>query len=153
MEVNYLASPRRIICSLQITASFMKYSQLLGLLACIGEIIACFLPWVFVAEQHLLISGVNNAVPNFGRPGILNIVLSIAMGFFFIIPKIWAKRTNVFIAAVNLSWSFRNYLLITACRAGECPEKRAGIYLLLCVSIFILLMSFLPPTKVPARNE
>jgi hypothetical protein len=153
MEVNYLASPREIARSLQITASLMKYSQLLGLLACIGEIFACFMIWVFVAERNLLISGINEAVPNFGRPGMFNIVLSIVMGILFIIPKIWSKRTNVIIAAINLSWSFRNYLVITACRAGECPEKRAGIYLLLCLSIFILLMSFLPPIKVPARKE
>jgi hypothetical protein len=131
----------------------MKYSQLLGLLACIGEIIACFMPWVFVVEQQLLISGINNAVPNFGRPGMFNIVLSAVIGIFFIIPKIWAKRTNVIIAAINLAWSFRDYLVITTCRAGECPEKRAGIYLLLCLSVFILIMSFLPPIKVPARKE
>ena len=131
----------------------MKYSQLLGLLACIGEIIACFMPWVFVAEQQLLISGINNAVPNFGRPGMFNIVLSIVMSIFFIIPKIWAKRTNVIIAAINLAWCLRNYLVITACRAGECPEKRAGIYLLLCLSVFILIMSFLPPIKVPLKQQ
>ena len=131
----------------------MKYSQLLGFLACIGEIIACFMPWVFVAEQHLLISGMNEAVPNFGRPGIFNIVLSTFISLLFILPKIWAKRTNVIIAAINLAWSLRNYLVITACRAGECPEKRAGIYLLLCLSIFILLMSFLPPIKVPPRKQ
>jgi len=153
MEVNYLASPRIIVSSLQITALLMKYSQLLGLLACIGEIIASFMPWVFVAEKHLLISGINEAVPNFGKPGMFNIVLSTIIGILFIIPKIWAKRTNVFIAAINLAWSFRNYLVITACRAGECPEKRAGIYLLLCLSVFILLMSFLPSIKVPAQKE
>ncbi len=111
------------------------------------------MPWVLVAEQHLLISGINNAVPNFGKPGMFNIVLSAVMGIFFIIPKIWAKRTNVIIAAINLAWSFRNYLVITACRAGECPEKRAGIYLLLCVSVFILIMSFLPPIKVPPQQQ
>jgi len=126
----------------------MKYSQLLGLLACIGEIIASFMPWVFVAEQHLLISGLNEAVPDFGRPGLFNVVLCTIMGIFFILPKIWAKRTNVIIAAINLAWSLRNYLVITACRAGECPEKRAGIYLLLFLAIFILLMSFLPSLKV-----
>jgi len=131
----------------------MKYSQLLGFLACIGEILACIMPWVFVAEQNLLISGINEAVPNFGRPGILNIIVCVIMGILFITPKIWAKRTNVIIAAINVSWSLRNYLLITACRAGECPEKRAGIYLLLCLSIFILLMSFLPPIKVEQKQQ
>lgn len=131
----------------------MKYSQLLGLLACIGLVIACFMPWSFVAERNILLTGMNEAVPDFGRPGMFNIILSIVMSFLFIIPKIWAKRINVIVAAVNVAWSFRNFLLAASCYGGECPQKRAGIYLLLCLSVFILIMSFLPPIKIQPQQQ
>jgi len=61
-----------------------------------------------------------------------------------LIPKIWAKRINIFIAAINLALAIKNYILFTMCREGICPEKKAGIYLLLLVSIFLLAMTFFP---------
>jgi hypothetical protein len=126
----------------------MKYSQLLGVLACIAQVLVCFMPWSFVAEQNILITGMNSAVRDYGKPGLINIILSGVMSLFFIIPKIWAKRTNVIIAAINVAWSMRNYLLMSVCHGGECPQKKAGIYLLMAVSIFILIMTFMPPIKV-----
>lgn len=131
----------------------MKYSQLIGLLACIGEIVICFMPWIVVAEKNLMITGMNAAVPDFGKPGLLNIVLSGIMMLLFIIPTIWAKRTNVVIAAINLAWSLRNYLLLSLCHAGECPQKKAGLYLLLCLSVLMLIMTFLPSIKVEPKKQ
>src|SRR5690349_13464301 len=118
----------------------MKYSQLLGVLACIAQVLVCFMPWSFVAEQNILITGMNSAVRDYGKPGLINIFFSSIIVLFFVIPKIWAKRANVIIAAINVAWSFRNYLLMSTCHGGECPEKRAGIYLLMALSIFILIM-------------
>ena len=131
----------------------MKYSQLLGVLACIGQVLVCFMPWSFIAEQNILITGMNAAVPSFGKPGLLHIIFSGLIGLFFIIPTIWAKRFNVIFAAINLAWSIRNYLLMSLCQGGECAEKRVGIYLLLCLAIFILIMTFMPPIKVESKKE
>jgi len=131
----------------------MKYSQLLGILACIAQVLVCFMPWSFVAEKNILITGMNSAVPDYGKPGLVNIIFSVVLVLFFAIPKIWAKRTNVIIAAINVAWSARNYLLMSACHGGECPEKRAGIYLLMALSILILIMTFMPPIKVELKKE
>ena len=130
----------------------MKYSQLLGLLACIAQIYVCFVPWSFVAEKNIIISGMNAAVADFGKPGLFNIIFCVLMSAGFTLPVLWAKRTNVIIAAINIAWTIRNYLLVTGCHLGECPESRAGIYLLLCLSVFILIMTFLPPIKVQQQQ-
>jgi len=131
----------------------MKYSQLFGVLACIAQVLVCFMPWSFVAEQNILITGMNSAVRDYGKPGLVNIILSGVMSLFFIIPTIWAKRINVVIAAINIAWSVRNFLLMSVCYGGECPQKRAGIYLLMAVSIFILIMTFMPPIKVEQKQK
>ena len=130
----------------------MKYSQPLGIAACLALIINCFFPWSYVAEIGLTMTGWQGG-SNLGRPGLFNIVLCSVMIVFFLVPRIWAKRTNVIIGALNIAWSLRNYLLVGACSGGMCPEKKAGIFLLLFLSFFIEIMTFLPPIKVTPRAE
>ena len=130
----------------------MKYSQPLGIAACLALIINCFFPWSYVADIQLTMTGWQGG-SNLGRPGLFNIVLCSVMIVFFLVPRIWAKRTNVIIGALNIAWSLRNYLLVGACSGGMCPEKKAGIFLLLFLSFFIEIMTFLPPIKVTPKAE
>lgn len=80
----------------------------------------------------------------YGKPGLMHILLGAVMILFFLIPRVWVKRANVFIAAINLAWSIRNYILLATCFMGECPEKRYGLYLELLFCIGILIFTFLP---------
>lgn len=128
----------------------MKYSQLIGIAAVFALFGICFMPWTFIASQNITVTGLSSAGTSFGKPGYLNIVLSTVCLIFFLVPKIWAKRTNVFIAAINLAWAFRNYLLLSSCLLGECPEKKAGLYLLLFAASIIQVMALLPKMKVEA---
>ena len=126
----------------------MKHSQLAGIVIAILIIILCFLPWSYVAEEHLTIQGMNASGTNFGRPGLLNVVFSVLMIILFCIPKIWAKRTNLFIGAINFAWSLRNYLLVTTCFFGECPQKLPELYFLIITCFGAMLMSFLPKVDI-----
>jgi hypothetical protein len=129
----------------------MKYSQRIGILAAAGIMAVCFLPWSYIAGPDISISGFHAAGTNFGRPGLLNFVFCTIMLILYAVPAIWAKRWNVFVAAVNLAWSFRNYLLVTACMMGVCPEKKIGLYLLLFLSVVAQVMALLP--KMPAKSN
>jgi hypothetical protein len=131
----------------------MKHSQLIGIIAVLALIGICFMPWVFIASKNIIVTGFEAPDTSFGRPGYLNVILSTVCLIFFIIPKIWAKRTNVFIAAINLAWAFRNYLLLSSCLLGECPEKKAGLYLLLLVAGVIQVMALLPKLDVEETKK
>jgi len=122
----------------------MKYSQTIGIIAALVLIGLTFTPWSYIVSRDLTITGMQTAGTDFGRPGLLHIIFGVLSTLLFAIPKIWAKRTNVFIAALNLSWAFRNYLLVTGCLMGECPEKKAGIILILVTAAIIQAMSLLP---------
>ncbi len=131
----------------------MKHSQVIGVVAVLAMIGICFMPWSFIPGRDITITGMNEAVKNYGRPGVLHIYLGAACLLLFIIPKIWAKRINVFIAGMLMAWSIRNYILITSCYLGECPEKKAGIFLLVASAAVILLMSFLPKLPLPVQAK
>ena len=50
-------------------------------------------------------------------------------------------RSAFFIAAFNVAWAIRNYIVISACSGGICPEKHTGLYTILIGSIFLLVVT------------
>ncbi|NCI46591.1 hypothetical protein [Sediminibacterium soli] len=130
----------------------MKHSQTIGILAAIATIAVCFLPWVVIPGKQLVITGMDAAGTNFGKPGLVNSILCVVMIVLFLVPRIWSKRTNVFLAALNLAWCFRNYLLVSTCMMGECPEKKSWLFALLFLGITIQLMALLPKIPLPQKK-
>ncbi len=125
----------------------MRYSNLLGVAASVFLVLACFVPWVYIPSVQATMTGFHTNGTNFGQPGLMHVIISFFTILFFLVKKAGAKRANLFFCAFNVAWSFRNFLLLTHCEAGECPEKKMGIYLIICLSLFMLLMSFLPDMK------
>lgn len=67
---------------------------------------------------------------------------------FNFIPRVWAKRSNLLVVALNLAWAIRNYMIISSCHMGECPEKRVSIYILLFSSILLLVSALFPDVNI-----
>ena len=122
----------------------MKYSQLLGCIAVFLLTAVCYLPWSFITEKNIVITGMSAPGTVYGKPGLMHLVLGFILLLLFIISKIWAKRINVFVAAINVAWSARNYIVLSTCYMGECPEVKAGLFISIILCVFILIMSFLP---------
>jgi hypothetical protein len=125
----------------------MKYSQLIGCIAVAVLAGICYLPWSFIPEKNIVITGMSAPGTVFGKPGLMHFVLGLILILFFILPKVWAKRLNLFIGAINFAWSIRNFILLTTCYMGECPMKKPGLYLELLFCILIFIMTFLPDVK------
>lgn len=131
----------------------MKHSQTVGLIAALALIGICFLPWLTIESKNLVISGMNAKGTDFGTPGKVNVIFSVIMAVFFVLPKVWAKRTNVFIGALNFSWGIKNYLVLSACLMGECPVKMPALFALLALGAISLLMTFFPKIEVKQGVE
>ena len=126
----------------------MKYSQLLGVIAVAALAGICYLPWSYIPDRHIIVTGMSAPGTDFGKPGLMHLVLGVLLALFFLIPKVWAKRINVFIAAINLAWSIRNYILLSSCYMGECPQKKPGLFLAFFLCLFIQVMTFLPKIRI-----
>src|SRR5579864_2895225 len=100
----------------------MKYSQLLGCSAVLILAAVCYMPWSFIDDKNITVTGMSAAGTVYGKPGLMHLVLGLIIMLLFLIRKIWAKRINLFIAVINLAWSIRNYILLTTCFMGECPQ-------------------------------
>ena len=126
----------------------MRYMKWIGLAAAALLVYACFSPWVIIESKNIVVSGVDAAGTNFGKPGYLHLFLSFFFLVFHFIPRLWAKRANLPVVAVNLGWAIRNFFVVAACRAGECPEKQLGLYLAGAASVLMLLAALFPDIRV-----
>lgn len=130
----------------------MRWMKWAGLAAAILLIICCFLTWVTIPSKNIVVSGADATGTSFGKPGYFNLLMT----FFFIVctlvPKIWAKRINLLFTGLNLAWTIRNYFVISACQGGECPEKHAGLFLMLAASLLMLASSLFPDIELPGEK-
>ena len=131
----------------------MRYMKWIGLVAVILLVVSCFLPWVIIASKNIIISGVDSTGTNFGRPGYTHFVLSFFFIIFHLVPKLWAKRVNLLIVALNIAWAIRNYVIISMCREGECPEKQIGFWLVMVASVLMLLAALFPDVKLKEEKK
>jgi hypothetical protein len=125
----------------------------IGLAASILLVVSCFSPWVFIVSRNITVSGIDAVGTNFGKPGYFHFVGAFFFLLFHFMPKIWAKRLNLLVSALNLSWAIRNFFIIAACYGGECPERKIGLYLVLISSVLILVTSLFPDMKVKNENK
>jgi len=126
----------------------MRYMKWIGLFAVILLAVSCFLPWVIISSQNITVSGVDATGTNFGKPGYAHFLLGFFFLIFHFIPKLWAKRWNLVIVALNIAWAVRNYLIISMCREGECPEKKIGLWLVVIASALMLVAALFPDIKL-----
>ena len=128
----------------------MKYLKWLGLLAAILLIASCFFPWVLILSKNITITGIQSDGTNFGKPGYFNLLMTGLYILFALTPRVWAKRANLIVVALNMAWSLRNYFMLTACEGGECPDTQPALYILLISSVIMFISALFPDTKLKA---
>jgi len=131
----------------------MRYMKWVGLVAVILLVASCFLPWVSIISKNIVVSGIDSTGTNFGKPGYTHFVLSVFFIIFHFIPKLWAKRINLLVVALNIAWAIRNYFIISMCREGECPEKQIGLWLVMLASLLMLIASLFPDVQLKEEKK
>ena len=125
----------------------------IGIVAAITLIVSCFMTWVVVQSKNITVSGVDATGTNFGKPGYFHLIMVAFFLVFSLLPRAWAKRANLLVAALNMAWAIRNYFLVTTCRGGDCPEKHIAIYLILLTSLLMLAASMFPDLKQTQKGR
>jgi hypothetical protein len=115
----------------------MKYSKWIGLAAALFLMVVCFMPWTYHADIQKTFTGFFSEKGMYGKPGKFFIFFSIISILLLMIPRVWSKRTLLFVSALMVAYSIKTYILYTSCYNAYCPDKQAGIYLVLILSIVI----------------
>jgi len=131
----------------------MKYYKWIGWFASVLLIASCFLPWVYYADLNKSFTGFFSEQNIYGKPGIFFTFIAAVSIVMIGINKIWAKRTAIFLSALNIGYLIKTYILFTSCYNAYCPQKEIGIYLVVISSVMLLIISFLPDMKLSVEEK
>jgi hypothetical protein len=131
----------------------MKYSQWIGVAAALLLIVACFLPWAYYPDLQKEFTGFFSELNRYGKPGKVFVFFCVIQIGLFLIPKVWAKRANILLGAMTIAFGIRSFLVFTACYHGICPDKRAGIFLVLILPFIMLGAAVLPDLPVKGDKQ
>jgi hypothetical protein len=131
----------------------MKYSKWLGVAGCLALIGACFMPWTYHADLGKTFTGFFSQNNTYGTPGKYISIFAGISAVLFLIPKLWAKRIQLLVSAILMAYTVKSYILYTSCYNAYCPEKRAGIFLIVGLSIALLIVSFFPDIKIKNTDK
>lgn len=130
----------------------MKFSQWIGILAAIVLIISGFMNWTWYPDIHKYFTGFVSENNIYGKPGKIFIFFSSVAILFFAIPRIWAKRWNVFFCTLILAFAIRTFILYTSCYSGVCPVKQPGIWIMIVSAAVMILCALLPDLKLKDKS-
>ncbi len=122
----------------------LKTIHLFGILACLLLVASCFMPWAYYPDLKQEFTGFYSHRNFYGKPGKFLVLLSGLSLACMLLPRLWAKRAHLFIAALLVGYAVKSFILFTSCYNGLCPEKKPGIYLMLFSALLVLGASFLP---------
>lgn len=126
----------------------IKYLHWLGIAACITLIISCFLPWVYYADINQAFTGFYSYRNEYGKPGKFLLFFGLLTLIFMLLPKIWAKRANLFICALTLAYAVKTFILFGSCYNNYCPQKLFSLYLMVASTCVMLTSSMFPHLKI-----
>lgn len=132
----------------------VKYLHWFGIAACIMLIISCFLPWVYYADPNIAneaertFTGFYSYKNEYGKPGKFLVFFGLIALIFMLLPKVWAKRANIFVCALILAFAVRNYILFSSCYNNYCPQKLFSIYLMVFCTVLMMLAAVFPKLKI-----
>jgi hypothetical protein len=130
----------------------------LGILACLALIISCFLPWGYYADPQItheadrVFTGFYSYKQYYGKPGIIFSFFALLILIFMLLPKVWAKRANLFMSAFTLAYAIRTFIVFGSCYNNYCPQKLFGLYLMLGCTVIMLLASAFPNVNLSDKK-
>jgi hypothetical protein len=121
-----------------------KHSHLISIAAYGLLVAACFMPWTYHADLGKHFTGFFSEANTYGKPAKFLLSLGGACALFSLLPMLWGKRAGLFLAGLNLAYAIKTFLVYGSCYRGYCPEKKAGLYLMLASTAVLLLASMFP---------
>lgn len=125
----------------------MKYSQIIGVIATLVLIVSCFFNWAWYPDLNKYFTGFFSEKQVYGKPGYVFIFFAVFIVALFLIPKVWAKRWNFFVAGLMLAYAIKSFILYSGCYNGICPTRQPAIWVMLFSSIVVMIMAVIPDTK------
>lgn len=126
----------------------MQIMKWLSLASVAVLIASCFYPWISIESKNIVVTGLHAEAINFGKPGLMHLILSGIFILLLLLNKVWSLRTAFFISTFNIAWGVRNFVALSSCSGGECPVKHPALYVVLIAPLLATVFMLLIDKKV-----
>lgn len=126
----------------------MKNYKLIGWIASILLFASCFMPWTYYADLNKNFTGFFSEQNTYGKPAVFFVFIAVVSALLISLNKLWAKRTHIFLCALNIGYLIKTYILYTSCYNAYCPEKKYGLFVLIISCVVLLVVSLFPDVNV-----
>ena len=125
-----------------------RYSRWIALGAFLLLAAACFLPWTYHGDIQKTFNGFFSEKNIYGKPAKFLLIAGGFSALFAFMPKLWLKRTALFLSGLNVAYAIKTFLMYGACYLGYCPEKKIGLFLMLISTILLLVAAMFPAGEI-----
>jgi hypothetical protein len=127
-----------------------------GLLSCLLLVAACYMPWIHINSINETLTGMN-VKPfvtgnNYGKAGKFIIVLTSLVIILMIIPRVWAKRLNLFLSALLFAFCIRSFVIFSGSLFEGEVERKMGLFLVLFLPFIILVSNVFSKVDEKIKN-
>jgi hypothetical protein len=124
--------------------SFTPYSKWVTLAAAMLMVVVCFMPWAYYPDLQKSFTGFFTENNIYGKPGKLLIFFALFNVLAQFSKSVFLKRANLLLMALNLAYAIKSYIVFAECYKGYCPDKQAGIFLMVAAAGILLMTAVLP---------
>jgi hypothetical protein len=125
-----------------------RYSRWIALGAFLLLTAACFMPWTYHGDIQKTFTGFFSEKNIYGKPAKFLLIAGGLSALFAFIPRLWLKRTALFLSGLNVAYAIKTYLMYGACYQGYCPEKKVGLFVMLVSTIILLVAAMFPAGEI-----
>lgn len=130
-----------------------KFLQWAGIISAIGLIIACFMPWTYDEGLRQTFTGFYSMQGKYGKPGKFLVGYATIFIVLSLLPKVWAKWTNIFLAGLMFAYVLTRVNLYGGCYAAYCPQKLLGLYLIIITALIMLIAAVFPNLAINKNDN
>jgi hypothetical protein len=122
-------------------------------------VISCFFPWAYYPDPQIreeaqrTFTGFYTYENHYGKPGKFLALIAAVSFILKLLPRIWAKRADLFVTGIGIAYAARIYVEYTGTYIGINPEKKYGLFLMLVFILLIFLASLFPDLKLDQKKD
>ena len=118
------------------------------------------MPWTYYPNDPVIKNEAQRTFTGFytydnyyGRPGKFLSLIAIISLLLKLLPKIWAKRTDLFVTAIGIAYAARTFVEYTGAYTGINPEIKPGMVLMLLCLAIIFIAALFPDLKIVEKGN
>jgi hypothetical protein len=126
---------------------------------CILLIVACFMPWAYyndptiTTEAQRTFSGFYSYQNYYGKPGKFLVFFGSLSLLLKIIPKIWAKRIDLFLCAIAMAYGLKCFFEYRGVYGGVVPVVYPWLYIMNLSLLVMMAAAIFPDLKIIEKKR